>query len=391
MTTERKTNDKDLAAGVIIAAGLAWALSRGTSGKILITAGSDGAGRIDPAGDVEVDPGDSAIFEIIPDSGAEIIDVLVDGVSVGQVETYTFEDVQEEHSIFVQFTGEAVWTLMAEATMSVKRGIGTADWTLMAEAVMSVKRAVGTAVWTLMAEAVMSVKRPASVDTKIKMEVKISPAGAGTIMIGGGGPFVNGDNVGLIKGQSYVYSAWPSTGYEFVSFNGFFGSVENGVSAKTPSADTWIQANFKTIATTPTYADLTLGWSTGGNVSRSPSGSAGSNYYRYPLNTVVTLGANPLSGYHFKQWENGAGQVILSGIPQIKITMDMNITIKAVFEKDASTPVEPTPPVEPDEPGEPTVQLFFVTFCDGSTGTYNSEGLKGLYLSGQCISSVVIL
>jgi hypothetical protein len=71
--------------------------------------------------------------------------------------------------------------------------------------------------------------------------------------------------------------------------------------------------------------------------------------------------------------------------------MDMNITIKAVFEKDASTPVEPTPPVEPVEPGEPTVQLFFVTFCDGSTGTYNSEGLKGLYLSGQCISSVVIL
>jgi hypothetical protein len=188
-----------------------------------------------------------------------------------------------------------------------------------------------------MAEATMSVKKQEPIETKIGMTVKISPVGAGTIMIGGGGPFFNGDIVGLVPGQLYVYSAWPSTGYKFVSFNGFFGSVENGVSVKTPSADTWIQANFKAISATPTFADLTIVTTTGGTVSRSPSGTAGGGgtYYRYPINTVVTLTANPSSGYKFSHWANSQDQVVLKDIWQISLTMNENLYIKAVFVESA--------------------------------------------------------
>jgi hypothetical protein len=67
--------------------------------------------------------------------------------------------------------------------------------------------------------------------------------------------------------------------------------------------------------------------------------------------------------------------------------MDMNITIKAVFEKDASTPVEPTTPVEPDEPispdepvepEHPEVSRFLVTWLDGSQSCITATGLYGI-------------
>ena len=70
----------------------------------VITATADEHGKIDPAaGTVTVPKGESKTFTITPDSGYRIKDVLVDGVSVGAVSTYTFEDVVENHTIHATF------------------------------------------------------------------------------------------------------------------------------------------------------------------------------------------------------------------------------------------------------------------------------------------------
>ena len=70
----------------------------------VITATADEHGKIDPAaGTVTVPKGESKTFTITPDSGYRIKDVLVDGVSVGAVSTYTFEDVVENHMIHATF------------------------------------------------------------------------------------------------------------------------------------------------------------------------------------------------------------------------------------------------------------------------------------------------
>ena len=69
----------------------------------IITATADEHGKIDPAGTITVPKGDNQTFTITPDSGYRIKDVLVDGVSVGAVSTYTFEEVVADHTIHAAF------------------------------------------------------------------------------------------------------------------------------------------------------------------------------------------------------------------------------------------------------------------------------------------------
>ncbi len=56
-------------------------------------------GTIDPSGDVVVPEGMDRTFTIIPDSCYDVVNVLVDGVSVGAVRGYTFTDVTGDHTI----------------------------------------------------------------------------------------------------------------------------------------------------------------------------------------------------------------------------------------------------------------------------------------------------
>ena len=68
-----------------------------------ITATAGANGSITPSGEVTVNKGESATFTITPNNGYHIEDVLVDGVSVGAVRSYTFTDVQANHTITATF------------------------------------------------------------------------------------------------------------------------------------------------------------------------------------------------------------------------------------------------------------------------------------------------
>lgn len=68
-----------------------------------ITATAGANGSITPSGEVTVNKGESATFTITPNNGYHIEDVLVDGVSVGAVSTYTFSNVTANHSIHATF------------------------------------------------------------------------------------------------------------------------------------------------------------------------------------------------------------------------------------------------------------------------------------------------
>jgi predicted glutamine amidotransferase len=68
-----------------------------------IVASAGVGGSIDPVGDVVVAEGSDQLFTITADTDYEILDVLVDGVSVGVVTTYTFEDVATDHTITASF------------------------------------------------------------------------------------------------------------------------------------------------------------------------------------------------------------------------------------------------------------------------------------------------
>ena len=68
-----------------------------------ITADAGTGGSIEPEGAISVYKGDSPTFTITPDEGYEVADVLVDGQSVGAVNSYTFNNVTADHTISATF------------------------------------------------------------------------------------------------------------------------------------------------------------------------------------------------------------------------------------------------------------------------------------------------
>jgi hypothetical protein len=69
-----------------------------------ITASAGAGGTIDPEGITVVSHGDSLTVTVTPDSTFEVADVLVDGVSVGALTSYTFENVVADRDIQASFT-----------------------------------------------------------------------------------------------------------------------------------------------------------------------------------------------------------------------------------------------------------------------------------------------
>ncbi len=68
-----------------------------------ITATADANGSITPSGPVTVNYNTNQAFAIAPNAGYHIVDVLVDGASVGSVTTYTFTKVKDDHTISATF------------------------------------------------------------------------------------------------------------------------------------------------------------------------------------------------------------------------------------------------------------------------------------------------
>jgi hypothetical protein len=69
----------------------------------LITANAGPGGTITPAGEISVNAGTNQAFTISPGTGYRILDVQVDGVSVGARSSYTFHNLSANHFIRATF------------------------------------------------------------------------------------------------------------------------------------------------------------------------------------------------------------------------------------------------------------------------------------------------
>ena len=79
-----------------------------------ITAATPANGQITPGGTATLVGGSSQTFEIAPNAGYQISDVLIDGVSVGAVSQYTFSSLSACHSIAANFSpASANYTISA--------------------------------------------------------------------------------------------------------------------------------------------------------------------------------------------------------------------------------------------------------------------------------------
>ena len=82
--------------------------SQSTTKSYAITAVAGANGSISPNGSFIVTEGSSKVFTILPNSGYEVADVLVNGKSVGAVASYTFGNVTQAQTISVAFKEKTV-------------------------------------------------------------------------------------------------------------------------------------------------------------------------------------------------------------------------------------------------------------------------------------------
>jgi lysophospholipase L1-like esterase len=73
----------------------------------VIAASAGGNGSIDPSGSVPVTLDGNQTFNIVPNEGYHIVDVLVDGLSQGAISSYTFTGVVGNHTIEASFASNA--------------------------------------------------------------------------------------------------------------------------------------------------------------------------------------------------------------------------------------------------------------------------------------------
>ncbi|MCW3120542.1 MAG: hypothetical protein JWQ38_34 [Flavipsychrobacter sp.] len=92
-----------------------------------ITASAGANGTISGAGAVVVCPGSTPTYTITADAGYHIADVLVDGVSIGAVTSYTFATISADHTISASFASNCnpVVILAAATTTPVTCNAGS--------------------------------------------------------------------------------------------------------------------------------------------------------------------------------------------------------------------------------------------------------------------------
>jgi hypothetical protein len=85
------------------------------SGPYTINATAGTGGTITPSGSMNVGCGGSQTYNITPGVCSHIVDVTVDGTSVGAVTSYTFSDVHSNHTINATFAPDGPFTINASA------------------------------------------------------------------------------------------------------------------------------------------------------------------------------------------------------------------------------------------------------------------------------------
>ncbi|MEN8258821.1 MAG: hypothetical protein ABFS09_13250, partial [Thermodesulfobacteriota bacterium] len=97
---------------------LAFLLAPKTRDNFTVTSSAGPGGSIAPAGAVEVDANTDYTVYISAIAGYHIADVLVDGVSVGAVSSYTFNAVLADHTIAASFAENPSYTISATAGLN---------------------------------------------------------------------------------------------------------------------------------------------------------------------------------------------------------------------------------------------------------------------------------
>ena len=258
----------------------------------IITASAGVGGTITPSGSVSVNHGANQTFTITPNTGYTVLNVVVDGSSIGAVTTYTFSNVTAVHTISAIFSVRT-YTITASAgtggtispsgSVSVNHG-ATQTFNITANTGYSISSVMvdGVSQGAITSYTVNNVTANHTISATFTANSVIISASAGS-----GGSISPSGAVTVIYGSNQTFIIAPTGGYAISNV------LVDGVSQGTASSFTFsnVTANH-TISATFSQITYTIGASAGTGGTISPSGSI---TVAQGANQVFTI--TPGSGY----------------------------------------------------------------------------------------------
>jgi len=262
---------------------------------IVATAGPGGA--IEPEGQIQVNHGDDKEFIITPDAGYEIADVIVDGVSVGAVANYTFNNVVSHHTIDASFS-LLEYTITVSASPAEGGSVSgggvykhgeTVDLTAVEDDSYRFKNWTESGV-VVSTDPNYSFTASTSRDLVANFIEKTYEL---TVNISGQGSVDKQPDKALyMPGEVVNLTAIPETGWRFLNWSGSLTGNTSPASI-TMNNDKTVSANF---AINQYVVVVSPNPQNGGVVSGGGT---------YPHGETVTLNATPNEGYEFLNWTDG--------------------------------------------------------------------------------------
>jgi uncharacterized repeat protein (TIGR02543 family) len=283
--------------------------------SIVASSSGDGGG-ISPAGETTVIEGGTQTFTFTPEAGYSVANVLVDGVSVGAVSSYTFNNVSDDHAISVSFAAGAYTLGVSASDGSVTKSPDAGSYAYNQSVSMTATPATGYRFVNWSGDLSGS-SNPATLvmdGNKSVTAVFASNVHTLTVAASGGTVLKSPDKAGYEYGESVTLTASADAGYSFTGWSGAASGTNSSITI-TMDGDKSVTANFAAISYTLSIA------AANGSVVANPQ-KAG-----YSYNESVSLQAVPGTGYHFTGWSGS-----LSGSTNpASIVMNADKSVTAAF------------------------------------------------------------
>ena len=300
-----------------------------------LTATSSPGGTINPEGELSVNQGASQSFTFTPDPGYEIDEVLIDGVSIGVVTTYTFTDIDQDHTLYAVFT-QQTYTLTAipaangsispQGEITLSSGASqsftfTPDPGYEIDEVLIDGVSVGAVTTYTLTDINQNHTLQASFQEHIPAQIYYSI----TTSAAQGGEITPNGKIWVLQGQDKTFTITPDPGYEIddVLIDDVSIEAVSSYSFTNVTQQHTISAHFIPLYTLSLSADPTEGGTASDLSSAAP----------YRSGTEVQIQATCSEHYRFLTWSAPAGTFANETAPETTFTMpEEDVTITAHFE-----------------------------------------------------------
>ena len=350
--------------------------------SIISTAGT--GGTISPSGTVKVTSGANQTFTITANSGYQISDVKVDGVSQGVISTYTFTNVSENHTISASFSQEiATHTITTTAgtggsitpsgSVTVNDGANQ-TFTITANSGYQISdvKVDGVSQGVISTYTFTNVSENHTISASFSQEIATHTI---TTTAGTGGSITPSGSVTVNDGANQTFTITANNGYQIsdVKVDGVSQGVISTYTFTNVSENHTISASFSQEIATHT---ITTTAGTGGSIT--PSGSVTVND---GANQTFTITAN--NGYQISDVKvDGVSQGVISTYTFTNVSE--NHTISASFSQEIATHTITTTAGT----GGSITPSGSVTVNDGANQTFTITANNGYQISDVKVDGV---